>query len=332
MKPDPASVDPAAVARFRADCEKLTGRPPEKLGVAVSGGPDSLALLLLAAAAYPGRVEAATVDHGLRAESAEEAEYVAGVCAALGVSHWILKTDWEEPPTANVQAAAREARYRELLYWANEGDLHHVATAHHLDDQAETLLMRLARGAGVPGLSAIRPRVEMEDDGDIVSFVRPLLGWRKQKLVELVVAADLAPVVDRSNSDERFDRTAARALLATTSWLDPERLADAASHMAEADEALEWAADGLLRDRLVWQPGPDGFVTIDAAGLPRELQRRLLLSGFVFFIHSGVHKLPGPKLDRLLEALRDGRTATLAGVKATPGPPWRLTLAPPRRS
>jgi len=172
----------------------------------------------------------------------------------------------------------------------------------------------------------------MEDDGDAVCFVRPLLSWRKQELVDLVARAGLTPVDDRSNSDERFDRTAARALLASTPWLEAERLADSASHIAESDEALDWAARELVRDRLVWKQGPGGHVTIDADGVPRELQRRLLLSGFVFFIASDVRKLPGPKLDRLLEALRDGRAATLAGVKATPGRPWRLTLAPPRRS
>ncbi|MFN3727297.1 MAG: tRNA lysidine(34) synthetase TilS [Allosphingosinicella sp.] len=327
MKPDPALV-----GRFRDDVEKLTGHAPERLGIAVSGGPDSLALLLLAAVAYPGRVEAATVDHGLRAESADEAIHVARTCAQLGVGHTILEADWAEAPTANIQAEARRARYDQLLWWANDKDIWPVATAHHLDDQAETLLMRLARGAGVPGLSAIRSRLVMEDDGDEVCFVRPLLGWRKQELIDLVLRAGLTPVDDRSNSDERFDRTAARALLASTPWLEPERLADAASHIAESDEALDWATRELLGDRLVWQQGPGGYVTIDASGVPRELQRRLLLGGFAFFIHSGIHELPGPKLDRLLEALRAGRTATLAGVKAMPGPPWRLTLAPPRRT
>lgn len=327
MRPDPALVD-----RFRSDLERVTGHEPERLGVAVSGGPDSLALLLLAAAAYPGRVEAATIDHGLRPESAGEAALVARLCERLGVAHTVLEPDWPEAPSANIQAEARRARYDQLLRWAIESRIWPVATAHHLDDQAETLLMRLARGAGVPGLSAIRPRLIMDDDGDEVCFVRPLLGWRKQELIDLVARAGLTPVDDRSNSDERFDRTAARALLASTPWLEPERLADAASHLAEADEALEWASAELFRERLVWQQGPGGFVTIDASGVPRELQRRLLLSGFVFFIHSGVHNVPGPKLDRLLEALREGRSATLAGVKASPGPPWRLTLAPPRRT
>ena len=327
MQPDPALVD-----RFRNDLERLTGDAPERIGIAVSGGPDSLALLLLAAAAYRGRVEAATVDHGLRTESAEEAVQVAGICAQLGVAHAIIAPRWAAVPTANIQAEARQARYEELLAWAIDRRIWPVATAHHLDDQAETLLMRLARGAGVPGLSAIRTRRIMEDDGDEVCFVRPLLSWHKRELVDLVAQAGLTPVDDRSNSDERFDRTAARALLASTPWLEPERIADSASHITESDEALDWATGELLRDRLVWKQGIGGSVTIDAAGVPRELQRRLLLRGFVFFIASDAHKLPGPKLDRLLKALREGRAATLAGVKASPGPPWRLTLAPPRRS
>src|SRR5690349_12463072 len=97
------------VARFRADLEALTGGAPERLGVGVSGGPDSLALLLLAAAAWPGRVEAATVDHGLRAESAAEAAFVAGLCAQLGVPHRTLHAGMEA--TSNLQAAARARRY-----------------------------------------------------------------------------------------------------------------------------------------------------------------------------------------------------------------------------
>ena len=327
-----SKIDPELVARFRADLEGLTGHEPQKLGIAVSGGPDSLALLLLAAGAYPGRVEAATVDHGLRAESAAEASHVASICARLGVKHRTLKPDWSEPPSANIQAEARDARYDELLFWANDNDIWLVATAHHLDDQAETLLMRLARGAGVQGLSSIRPKVILDDDGDEVWFLRPLLGWRKQELVALVEGAGLTYVEDRSNIDERYDRTAARALLAATPWLDPERLADAASHLAEADEALQWIERYPLFDRLTYHEGPGGHVLIDAVGLPRELQRRLLLRGFAYFIYSGVRKLPGPKLDRLLETIRAGRVGTLAGVKASPGPPWRLEQAPPRRT
>src|SRR4051812_14287712 len=129
------------VARFRADLERLTGGAPVRLGIAVSGGPDSLALLLLASAAYPGRIEAATVDHGLRPEGAAEAAFVGRLCVRLGLPHAILRAQMTE--TANVQAAARTRRYALLTQWLAATGAAFLATAHHLDDQAETLVMRL---------------------------------------------------------------------------------------------------------------------------------------------------------------------------------------------
>ena len=144
------------IDRFRRDLDALVA-PDARLGIAVSGGPDSLALLLLAAEARPGQVEAATVDHALRPASKSEAEVVAEVCARLGVPHVILSADWDEKPETAIQERAREMRYRLLGEWARERRLT-ILTAHHLDDQAETLLMRLARGAGVRGLAGMRSR------------------------------------------------------------------------------------------------------------------------------------------------------------------------------
>src|SRR4029453_9952730 len=100
----------------------------------------------------PGLVEAATVDHRLRADSGGDGAMVADVCAGLGVAHEMLPLSWDAP-AANVQARARVERYRALGEWAAGRELEAVATAHHLDDQAETLVMRLARGAGVAGLA-----------------------------------------------------------------------------------------------------------------------------------------------------------------------------------
>src|SRR5687767_15062838 len=137
---------PQQVERFRDDLEALTGQGcAEPLGVAISGGPDSLALLLLAAAAFPGRVAAATVDHGLRAESADEAHHVASVCAELGCPHNILAIAVPDG-ARGIQAEARKARYGALRAWAEEAGIDQIATAHHADDQAETILMRLQRG------------------------------------------------------------------------------------------------------------------------------------------------------------------------------------------
>ncbi len=328
MKPDPAPLDPAAVARFKADLHKLTGTLPQRLGVAVSGGPDSLALLLLAAAACPGRVRAATVDHGLREESAQEARFVAGICADLAVPHDILAPGWSEPPTSNVPALARQARYDALMNWAARNGCDWIATAHHVDDQAETFLMRLARGAGVAGLAGVRAVTSWPASrSDLI--VRPLLGWRKAELAAIAEAAGLTPVDDPTNTDERLDRTHARRLLAAAPWLDPARIAASAANLLDAEDALAWATERVVEARL--RRGEDAAsLTIDPRQLPRELQRRLLLHALAYFTDETA--IPGPKLITLLDTLLDGRTATLAGVKAEAGDTWRLTLAPPRRA
>ena len=197
------------VSHFAADFDALIAADT-RIGVAVSGGPDSLALLLLANAARPGRIEAATVDHGLRAGSADEATMVAKLCGELGVPHRTLLADWPEPPVANVQAAARAMRYRLLNEWAIEQGLAGVATAHHADDQAETLLMRLLRGSGVGGLGGSRKARALSEEA---LLIRPLLGWRKSALEAIARGAGLSPVDDPSNRDPRHDRSRIRQLL-----------------------------------------------------------------------------------------------------------------------
>ncbi len=342
--PDPAPltppVDPAQVARFAGD---LASRRPlgggERIGIAVSGGPDSLALLLLAAAAFPGRIEAATVDHGLRAESAGEARMVAGVCADLGVPHAILKGDW--PPDAGIglQAAARAYRYRELAGWCARRGLALLATAHHADDQAETLLLRLARGAGTGGLGAIRPVRRLADDGGRTMLVRPLLRFAKHELTALVAAAGLVAVDDPSNDSDRFDRTRARRLLAQTPWLDPARLAASASHLADADLALDWAANLAFDRRVASAPTADrpSEWRLDPAGLPdeilRRVVRRLILAVENHATDGHSHADPaGPELSRFVRRLQRGDTATMWHVLARPGTLWRFAAAPPRRA
>ncbi|HZU63565.1 MAG TPA: tRNA lysidine(34) synthetase TilS, partial [Novosphingobium sp.] len=145
-----------------------------RLGLAVSGGPDSLALLLLAHAAWPGRVAAATVDHGLRPESAGEAAEVARICAGLGVAHATLPVSIGP---GNIQTEARTARYAALAQWMAAEGLAALATAHHADDQAETLLLRLNRASGVAGLAGVRARALVP--GSRLLLLRPLLGWRR---------------------------------------------------------------------------------------------------------------------------------------------------------
>jgi tRNA(Ile)-lysidine synthase len=315
--------DKALILRFRADFEALSGGAPGRIGVAVSGGADSMALLLLAAAAFPGELEAATVDHGLRVGGDQEAQQVAGLCARIGVRHAALTLAWT-PPESNVQAQAREARYRALADWAAERGISWIATGHHLDDQAETMLLRLARGAGLSGLAGARA---VRRVGSGVQLARPLLTWTREELAAIVEAAGVTPILDPSNESERFDRTRMRALLKENEWIAPARLAASAHHLGEAEEALGWAAAGLFEDRV--ERREDGSLALDPHGMPRELLRRLVVACIADLAPDG--DLPGPKVMRLIDALAQGESATLAGVLVRPGERWRFAPAPPRR-
>jgi tRNA(Ile)-lysidine synthase len=310
---------PERAARFRADLTALAGPAPPAFGLAVSGGPDSLALLLLAEAAFPGGFEAATVDHRLRAESADEAAFVHTLCEERGIGHATLTGPAVE---GNVQAGARALRYRLLAGWARERGLAFLLTAHHQDDQAETLLMRLQRGAGLAGLAGIRPRAEI----DGLAVFRPLLGWRRTELAEIVAEAGLTPVDDPSNSDDHYDRARLRKRLAETDWLDAPALARSAAALGEAERALDWTVGQLIAERT---ESAQGGVTFDAANLPAELRRRALLRLLALLVPADPPR--GEAVTRLLVALEAGETATLAGVKCQGGPVWRLTRAPPRR-
>jgi tRNA(Ile)-lysidine synthase len=318
--PSPA---PEHVARFRRDLQALAPSS-ERLAVAVSGGPDSLALLLLAHAAFPGTIEAATVDHRLRKESVVEALHVEDICERLGCPHTILEVSVPDGP-AGVQAEARHARYAALSRWAEARGIAALATAHHADDQAETLLMRVQRGSGVAGLSGIRPT---RPEGDLL-LIRPLLGWTKAELVHIVASAGIEVVDDPSNHDPRFDRAAMRSFLRDHPQFDPQRLARTAAAAREANEALDWAAEQLAEDRITAQGGE---WRIDPTALPRELKRRLLLRAIALVRES--HALPpwtGEDVEGLLTALEAGETATRADILARGGAFWQLCLAPPRR-
>ena len=317
-----ATLPVQTVARFAADLGALVA-PGERLGIAVSGGPDSLALLLLAAEARPGMVEAATVDHVLRDGSADEAAMVAGLCQRMNVPHQILTANWADPPRANIQAEARAMRYRLLGGWAQANRLPAVATAHHADDQAETMIMRLARGSGIAGLGgsrASRPLI------DTVRLIRPLLGWRKADLVALIEAAGIEAVDDPANRDPRHDRSRIRRWLADAGWADPARLAVSATALREADEALDWSLAPLITARIA----RDGdTLTIEPFDLPRELRRRLLLAAFAELLAPTPR---GPELTRALTALEAGETVTLSGLKLEGGERWRVSHAPARKS
>jgi tRNA(Ile)-lysidine synthase len=313
--------DPNLVMRFARDLSRFA--LPDTLTdlcVAVSGGADSLALLLLAAVARPGEIAAVTVDHGLRAESAEEARYVSDICTALGVPHAILRIHVPDDP-AGLQASARRARYAAMAEWTAAQDIAHLAVGHHLDDQAETVMMRLERGAGVAGLSGIR-RARALADG--ITLIRPLLDWRKSELVDIVQAAGLDAIDDPSNRDSRFDRAAVRTRLAQ-GWPDPARLAAVASNMAQAEDALSFSTDSLFAHRF----DPEAM-TLVAADLPLELCRRLTVKALRVLANDPV--LRGDEVDRLIGRLIAGQVSTLAGFRIAPGAMWHFTTAPPHRS
>jgi tRNA(Ile)-lysidine synthase len=320
-----AAPPPALVSRFRLDLEALAGAEPGRLAIAVSGGPDSLTLLLLAHAAVPGQVEAATVDHGLRAESAAEAEAVARLCGELAVPHHIL-TARVEPAGEGLQAAARAARYAALAAWMDRQGLRLLLTAHHADDQAETLLMRLNRGSGVAGLAGVRAQGPVPGGGGRLRLCRPLLGWRRSELQAVVAAAGVEAALDPSNADERFDRARLRRRLGETPWLDPAALARSAALLAEAEAALDWAAGSLFAARA---EAAEGAVTLRPHGLPPELLRRLVLR-CLRQVSPGA-KPRGEALAAFIARLEAGRTATLSEVKAKGGESWRFEPAPARR-
>lgn len=316
--------EPALVERFSADLDALIA-PEARVGAAVSGGPDSLALLLLASAARPGRIEAATIDHALRPEAQAEAGMVKQVCDRLGVPHVVLTARWNEIPKTAIQERARSQRYRLLGYWAEERGLGALATAHHADDQAETVLMRLARGSGVRGLAGMRARSTAP--GSHERLIRPLLGWRRSELEEVCAAAGLTPVADPSNNDDRFERIRVRRGLASIDWLDAAVIARSAANLADADTALDWAASAEWKQSVRER----GFaISYRPGDVPIEIVRRIVARAIRKLATEGESDLRGKELDRLLDELAEGGTATIRGVLCVGAQDWCFTQAPPR--
>jgi len=312
------AVSSAEAARFAAELDRLW---PEggRLGLAVSGGPDSLALLLLAEAAIPRRFTVATVDHGLRPEAAAECAMVARVCAERDIPCAVLAVEVGE---GNLQAAAREARYTALAGWMRREGVAALATAHHADDQAETLIMRLNRASGLGGLAGVRARGVVP--GSKLPLVRPLLGWRRAELAALVSRAGLAAALDPSNLDDAYDRVRIRKAIAASDWLDVEALAASAAHLADADEALEWTVErdwaqcvAVVDGGLLYEPGSPKAVAL------RVVSR--IIAGF-----GGSPR--GGAVARLIEGLQVGRPGNVAGVAASvEHGAWLFRSEAPRR-
>ncbi len=311
--------------------------------IAASGGPDSTALLVLAARwakrlKTPPRILAVTIDHGLRPEAAAEAAAVKRLARRLGVPHRTVTWRGAKPKTG-LQEAARLARYRLLMEAAAQVRYSHVLTAHTLDDQAETVLFRLARGSGLTGLAgmAAASLIPMAENGETF-IVRPLLPVPKARLVATLRSADIGYSEDPSNHDPRFTRARLRSLMPALAreGLTAHGLARLAGRMRRADAAIEFAVRAA-RAALVPSAWPRrGPVVFDAdrfRALPAEVGLRLLGRAIAHTGDEGPVELG--KLEILYEAVRrePQMRRTLAGAVVTArGRQISVERAAPRRS
>lgn len=319
MPEDP--VTDAEFAKRMARFGVFESRP--RLAVAVSGGSDSMALCLLAhawATARGGSVLALTVDHGLRRESAAEAAQVGAWLAGHGIAQTVLT--WTGPkPGSGLQAAARAARYRLLTACCRDEGILHLALAHHREDQAETLLLRLAKGSGVDGLAAM---AGLRETGP-VRLLRPMLDLPKARLKATCVAAGQAWVDDPSNLAEVFARGRVRAVAASLGreGLTPERLAETARRAGRARAALEGMVAAVAARAVAVYP--EGYLRLDAAALSEvseEIALRLL-SRCLGTIGGARHPPRLEAVERLFGALSSGGLEggrTLGGCRVAP---WR---------
>jgi tRNA(Ile)-lysidine synthase len=338
MRDDDQSPIPASEAKqLFADW-----RSAPALILAVSGGPDSVALMWLAArwrrALKRGPdLIAVTVDHGLRPEAAREARDVKKLSAALDVPHRTLRWSGDKPATG-LPAAARDARYRLLAKAARAAGATHILTAHTQDDQAETLLMRMARGSGLAGLAAMARQTPR----DGVMLARPFLDVPKARLVATLAKAKIGFAQDPTNTDPHFTRPRWRALMPqlAAEGFDSRNLARLAGRLARANAALELLVDGAerflaLKSDAAW-PGIDA---IAFAELAEEIRLRLLLRMIDAVGHEGPAELGKAEtlllaIDRALQAGGKGirLKQTLAGALITlHHDRLRIDPAPPRR-
>ena len=302
--------------------------------LAVSGGPDSLALMWLAvrwrrALARGPRLFAVTVDHGLRAESAAEARDVKRLARSLELPHRTMRWTGAKPKTG-LPAAARAARYHLLAQAARAQGATHVFTAHTRDDQAETLLMRMLRGSGIAGLAAMAR--QSERDG--VLLARPLLHVAKSQLVATLKKAKIGFADDPTNRDLNFTRPRIRAVMPALAAEggDARNLARLASRLARANAAVEVLVDGAerylaLRDREARDSGA-GVQAFDAsafARMPEEIRLRLLLRAIERFGHEGPAELG--KVEALLRHWMAWLRRLVAENAAARQPRLKRTLA-----
>lgn len=277
-----------------------------RIGVAVSGGGDSMALLDLLQGTGLA-LAAVSVDHGLRPEARDEVALVARYCAARGLDHAILTWRWNG--RGNVQEAARRGRSLAISDWARGRGIDHVALGHTADDQAETVLMRLARGSGVDGLAAMAPVARREG----ITWLRPVLEMRRAELRDHLRGVGQDWVEDPSNEDSGYARVRVRNAMDLLG-LDVGRLTRAAAHMARARSALEAGMRALARDCVTLDAGD---VVIDAPSLaaaPEELRTRLMAGALGWVSGQGYR----PRYDALIGVLEATRPVALHGCLVIP--------------
>ncbi|MFC3569867.1 tRNA lysidine(34) synthetase TilS [Paracoccus simplex] len=302
------AADPAAVeARVHAALDRLAGDLPS-LGIALSGGGDSTALMHLVHRWGRARLRAATVDHGLRPGSAAEARQAGLAAGVLGIPHETLV--WTtRAGGGNLMAAARQARLRLLADWARRHGLAAVLLGHTLDDQAETLLMRLNRGAGVDGLSAM---AETRRACGMV-WLRPMLGASRAELRQWLTARGLVWADDPSNENADFERVRIRKAIATLG-LPLQQLGQSAANLGMARDALQEFAAQVSQGAEV-RAGSLLLPLARFLAAPPEIRRRLLVAGLRFVTDADYPPRREPVL-QALAALAKGGRLTLDGAIA----------------
>ena len=309
-----AGVPDRDAALLAAAAQSFSDKNIVKIGVAVSGGSDSLAalhLIVQAAASRGCQVHGVTVDHRLRPEAAAEADYVGQICAGLGVSHTVLV--WPHGDIAgNLMDAARRARYDLMAQWAMGLGIGHIVLGHTADDQAETFLMGLARAAGVDGLSGMRESWVLNS----VRFDRPFLHISRADLRAYLLRRGVNWVNDPSNENSAYARIKARRVLAALQPLGISlaHLGRVVTNLNVARAALH-SATNLAARQIVTETA--GGLTLDLHDLkqqPFDIQRRLWLAALAWI--SGSDYPPrAAALRRAEQAVSGGNDTTLAGCK-----------------
>lgn len=298
---------------FKRQLDALGVNAAGPIAIAVSGGADSMCLAFLARSL---NVKALIVDHGLRPESAEEATLTLERLKVVGVPAEILTWHHEELPSSNIQAAAREARYELMAAHCREEGINTLLTAHHMDDQAETFLLRLNRGSGLAGLAGMAPKRDMENG---LTLVRPFLQYRKTQLVDVLKHNSIKWIEDPSNTSEIFDRVKARQMLGgpPLKGLTTEKLAHTAHALGRARRAIEHYVAMWLDQCVDFQEtGYASFAAQSLATVPEEVGLRAL-AHLIRFASGQPYGPRFEKLERLFGnlVLQDFGGATLSGAR-----------------